>query len=201
MKEKDLAQLNIKVSKELHSKLKFLAQNSDKTMEKYINSILKQSAEVDFIDDGVKSSVIEDINKRLTNLEKVFLGNNINSVKGTAFTDQEAKNCTLFMKGLFNKIFQERNYTKINQCWKDFIPLVEKFSQWNHFYTLRLKEVMLIEDPDPWTGDELNELCLGNKCPCPIYSALREWSGCNDFPTQQSICDKGSDLVDSIEIK
>ena len=135
MKEKDLAQLNIKVSKELHGKLKYLAQNSDKTMEKYINSILKQSAEVDFIDEGVKSSVIEDINKRRTNLEKVFLGNNINSVKGTAFTDQEAKHCTLFMKGLFNKIFQERNYTKINQCWKDFIPLVEKFSQWNHFYT------------------------------------------------------------------
>ena len=201
MKENDLAQLNIKVSKQLHSKLKYLAQNSDKTMERYINSILKQSADEDFIDEGVKSSVIEDINKRLTNLEKVFLGNNLNSLKETAFTEQEAKNCTLFMKGLFNKIFHERNYTKPNDCWKDFIPLVEKFSQWNNFYTLRLKEVMLIEVPDPWTADELNELCLGNKCPCPIYSALKEWSGCFNFPSQQVICDKGSDLVNSIEIK
>ena len=201
MKENDLAQLNIKVSKQLHSKLKYLAQNSDKTMERYINSILKQSADEDFIDEGVKSSVIEDINKRLTNLEKVFLGNNLNAQKETAFTDQEAKNCTLFMKGLFNKIFHERNYIKPNDCWQDFIPLVEKFSQWNNFYTLRLKEVMLIEVPDPWTADELNELCLGNKCPCPIYSALKEWSGCFNFPSQQVICDKGSDLVNSIEIK
>tara|TARA_S200000501_G_C20376125_1_gene548400 strand:+ start:163 stop:426 length:264 start_codon:yes stop_codon:yes gene_type:complete len=64
----------------------------------------------------------------------------------------------------------------------------------------KLSATQLIEEPDPWTDDELNELCYGNKCPCPIYSGLKEWTGAKQFPTQQNICDRGDQLIESIEI-
>ena len=59
--------------------------------------------------------------------------------------------------------------------------------------TMTLQEIIL-------KADELNELCYGNKCPCPIYSGLKEWTGAKLFPTQQNICDRGDQLIESIEI-
>ncbi len=40
----------------------------------------------------------------------------------------------------------------------------------------------------------------GNKCQCPIYSGLKEWTGAKQFPTQQNICDRGVQLIESIDI-
>ena len=200
MPEEETKQLNIRVTSKLHNKLKFLAQDNEKTMGDYINKLLNQYADNDFAGDEFKGSVIKDINIRLSNLENILLGNNSGIVKETPFTAAEAKNCTYFMKGLFEKVIKQRDYKSSKAAWLDFIPLVEKYNQWNKFYTLRLKEILLIEEPDPWTDDELNELCYGNKCPCPIYSGLKEWTGAKQFPTQQNICDRGDQLIESIEI-
>ena len=169
-------------------------------MGDYINKLLNQYADDDFAGDELKGSVIKDINIRLSNLENILLGNNSGIVKETPFTVAEAKNCTYFMKGLFEKVIKQRDYKSSKEAWLDFIPLVEKYNQWNKFYTLRLKEILLIEEPDPWTDDELNVLCYGNKCPCPIYSGLKEWIRAKQFPTQQNICDRGDQLIESIEI-
>ena len=82
--------------------------------------------------------------------------------------------------------------------WNDFIPHVEQFDSWTSLLTARLKEVMLYEEPEPWTSDELNSLTKEKKCPCPIREALISWSNVKDFPNQQTICDRGEELVESI---
>ena len=53
---------------------------------------------------------------------------------------------------------------------------------------------MVSDNPDPWTGKELNDLA-DDKCNCPIRKALIDWTGQVDFPSQQEICDKGNLLL------
>ena len=73
MPEEETKQLNIRVSSKLHNKLKFLAQDNQKTMGDYINKLLNQYADEDFAGDDLKSNVIKDINIRLSNLENILL--------------------------------------------------------------------------------------------------------------------------------
>ena len=76
-------------------------------MGDYINKLLNQYADDDFAGDDLKGSVIKDINIRLSNLENILLGNNSGTVKETPFTAAEAKNCTYFMKGVFEKVINQ----------------------------------------------------------------------------------------------
>ncbi len=76
-------------------------------------------------------------------------------------------------------------YKKLNQkCFKsskesflDLLSHLKNFKQWNELATLRLNEVLLMDASEPWTGKELNELCLGDQIICPILLELSEWTG------------------------
>ena len=50
------------------------------------------------------------------------------------------------MKALFEKVIKQRDYKSSKEAWLDFIPLVEKYNQWNKFYTLRLKEILMMQN-------------------------------------------------------
>ena len=86
---------------------------------------------------------------------------------------------------------------------------IKCFSQWNKFYSLRLKEVLFIDDYDAFSSSELNQLSQGKVCSSPIRTGIINWiSGaekgeecsCADlnFPSIQEICEKGAVLVPSI---
>ena len=59
----------------------------------------------------------------------------------------------------------------------------------------RLEEIMLSDNPIPFTGKELNDLSCNVKCNCPIRKGLINWTGNINIPSQQEICDRGENLL------
>tara|TARA_Y100001968_G_scaffold292421_1_gene297602 strand:- start:268 stop:576 length:309 start_codon:yes stop_codon:yes gene_type:complete len=102
------------------------------------------------------------------------------------------------MRGVFQKTYNEKGFNSKKVAFLDFCQHVRGYQEWNEVLSLRLKEVMLMDDPDPFTGKELNDLCKGNKCNCPIRFGLINWTGLTEVPSQQEICDKGDELVNSL---
>ena len=102
------------------------------------------------------------------------------------------------MKSLFLKTSQKLNYSNNEEAFISLISQIEKFDQWNHTYSLRLKSVLL-GSAKPWSSSELNKLTLDRECECPIYAGLKIWTGSDEFPSQDLICDLGSSLVPIIE--
>ncbi len=141
-------------------------------------------------------------NIKLNTLVKQILSENTNSLTtddtSNRFSENDAKNCTNFMKSLFQKTSQRLNYPNHDEAFKSLIFQIEKFDQWNHTYSIRLKSVLL-SSGEPWTSSELNKLTLDRECECPIYAGLKIWSGSDEFPSQDLICDLGSSLVPIIE--
>ncbi|MBO8229868.1 hypothetical protein CU313_05625 [Prochlorococcus marinus str. MU1404] len=115
------------------------------------------------------------------------------------FSDRDALNCTKFMKALFNKKFELGVYNNKEIAFEEFIFYVEKFNQWDKIYTPKLKTVMLSESSEAWSSKELNLITSERNCECPIYAALKEWTGCSEFPSQDLICDLGKSLIPVIE--
>tara|TARA_Y100000994_G_C15613803_1_gene410016 strand:- start:521 stop:1045 length:525 start_codon:yes stop_codon:yes gene_type:complete len=166
---KKRTQLNINIDEELLRALKF------KALSRNIN-----------LNTLVKQILIEDT--------KLLTTNNTS----TGFSDKEAKNCTNFMKSLFQKTTQKLNYPNDKEAFNSLISLIKKYDQWNDSYTKRLKSVLL-GDGKPWTSSELNKLTISRGCECPIYAGLKIWTGSDEFPSQDLICDLGSSLVPIIE--
>ena len=77
----------------------------------------------------------------------------------------------------------------------DLLDSVKIFDDLNISCSNRFKEIILSDEPSPWTGSELNELAGEDKCNCPIRKGLIYWTGLTECPSQQEICDKGEDLV------
>ncbi len=102
------------------------------------------------------------------------------------------------MRALFKKVINKRKFKKQIYAWNDFIPHVEKFKEWSPPLTIRLKEILLFEDTEPYSPDELNHLTKNKQCPCPIREALVSWTNYKDIPDQQTICNEGKSLVDSL---
>ena len=192
------SQLNVLLDPSLLTKVKRDARKKGYTIAEYISELISQEpSEVD--NDKLKL-----LTKRVSNLET-----DIYSVKKDCpgqskknatrpFTKEESKNCTDFMRLIFKKVIEHKNLKSQVAGWKDFLPHVEKFDSWTPLLTNRLKEVMLFEEPEPWTSTELNTLTKEKQCPCPIREALISWSRVKDFPNQQTICDRGEELVASI---
>ena len=141
-------------------------------------------------------------NIKLNTLVKQILSENTNSFNAvdttSRFSDNDAINCTNFMILLFQKTSQKLNYPNNEEAFKSLISQIEKFDQWNHTYSIRLKSVLL-SSAEPWTSSELNKLTLDRECECPIYAGLKIWTGSDEFPSQDLICDLGGSLVPIIE--
>jgi len=192
------SQLNVLLDPSLLTKVKRDARKKGYTISEYISELIsKEPSEI-------KNDELKLLTNRVSNLEEdiYIVKNNCpgQSNKKTIrpFTKEESKNCTNFMRLIFKKVIEQKKIKSQIAGWNDFLPHVEKFDSWTSSLTVRLKEVMLFEEPEAWTSEELNSLTKQKKCPCPIREALISWSNVKDFPNQQTICDRGEELVESI---
>ena len=191
------SQFNIKISKELLIKVKRQAMMSGKSLTEHITDLVTKSLSDNDLQNIDLSSVnkIEDLEKRLLSLESIVTNREYLSQKLKPFTNSEAINCTKFMRAVFDKELEKRNYDDKSEAFDDFFKSVQVYDGLNKSFTDRLKEIMLSDKPSPWTGRELNELTGEYKCNCSIRKGLIHWTGKTECPSQQEICDKGEDLL------
>ena len=191
------SQFNIKISKDLLIKVKRQAMMSGKSLTEHITDLVTKSLSDNYIQNIDSSSVnkIEDLEKRLLSLESIVTNREYLSQKLKPFTNSEAINCTKFMRAVFDKELEKRNYDDKSEAFDDFFKSVQVYDGLNKSFSDRLKEIMLSDKPSPWTGRELNELTGEDKCNCSIRKGLIHWTGKTECPSQQEICDKGEELL------
>ena len=191
------SQFNIKISKDLLVRIKRQATMSGKSLTEHITDLVSNSlSENDIHDDQTSATKkINDLEERLLTLESIVRNREYLSQNLKPFTNSEAINCTKFMRGVFYKELEKRNFDSEFDAFDDFFQSVQVFGKLNKFFSDRLKEIMLSDNPTPWTGKELNELTAGDKCNCSIRKGLINWTGKTEFPSQQEICDKGEELL------
>ena len=191
------SQFNIKISKDLLIKVKRQAMMSGKSLTEHITDLVTKSLSENVNQNIDLSAVnkIENLEKRLLSLESIVSNREYLSQKLKPFTNSEAINCTKFMRAVFDKELEKRNYDDKFEAFDDFFKSVQVFDGLNKSFSDRLKEIMLSDKPSPWTGKELNELTGEDKCNCSIRKGLIRWTGKTECPSQQEICDKGEELV------
>ena len=191
------SQFNIKISKDLLIQVKRQAMMSGKSLTEHITDLVTKSLSDNDIQNIDLSSVnkIEDLEKRLLSLESIVTNREYLSQKLKPFTNSEAINCTKFMRAVFDKELEKRNYDDKSEAFDDFFKSVQVYGGLNKSFSDRLKEIMLSDKPSPWTGRELNELTGEDKCNCSIRKGLIHWTGKTECPSQQEICDKGEELL------
>ncbi len=193
------SQFNIKISKDLLIRVKRQAMMSGKSLTEHITDLVTNSLSEDDIKNTHLSSVdkIKDLEKRILSLESTVKNREYLSQKLKPFTNSEAINCTKFMRGVFYKELQKRNFDNKSEAFEDFLQSLQVYDELNKSFSDRLKEIMLSDKPSPWTGEELNELTGKDKCNCLIRKGLINWTGKIECPSQQEICDKGEELLSS----
>ena len=191
------SQFNIKISKDLLIRVKRQSMMMGKSLTEHITDLITKSLSQDSIENTNLSSVdkIKDLEERLLSLESIVRNREYLSKKLKPFTNEEAINCTKFMRGVFYKELERRNFDNKYDAFDDFFRSVQTFNQLNKAFSDRLKEIMLSDKPSPWTGKELNELTGGDKCNCSIRKGLINWTGLTGCPSQQEICEKGEELL------
>ena len=191
------SQFNIKISKDLLIKVKRQAMMSGKSLTEHITDLVTKSLSDNDNQNIDLSSVnkIKNLEKRLLSLESIVSNREYLSQKLKPFTNSEAINCTKFMRAVFDKELEKRNYDDKSEAFDDFLQSVQVFDGLNKLFSDRLKEIMLSDKPSPWTGRELNELTGEDKCNCSIRKGLIHWTGKTECPSQQEICDKGEELL------
>ena len=191
------SQFNIKISKDLLIKVKRQAMMSGKSLTEHITELVTNSLSENNTQNAHSSSAIniKDFEDRLLTLESIVRNREYLSQKLKPFTNSEAINCTKFMRGAFYKELEKRNFDNKSDAFDDFFQSVQIFRDLSKSFSDRLKEIMLSDQPTPWTGAELNELTAGDKCNCSIRKGLIHWTGVTECPSQQEICDKGEELL------
>ena len=191
------SQFNIKISKDLLIRVKRQAMMSGKSLTEHITDLVTNSLSHDDVQNNDLSlaNKIKDLEERLLSIESIVINREYLSKKLKPFTNSEAINCTKFMRGLFDKELEKRNFCNKSVAFDDFLESVKVYGQLNDSFCDRLKEVMLSDKPSPWTGKELNELTGEDKCNCSIRKGLINWTGEKGCPSQQEICDKGEELL------
>ena len=200
------SQLNINIDPALLLELKEKARIEGKTVTSFISELLSKT---------LKSQTTKPLSEKVTILEEKidFLEDKINKIlspqkKITPFNNSEAKNCSEFIRALFYKQIKRSKIDNRKQAYEQLLSHIKCFHQWDDFYSLRLKEVLFIDDYEPFSSSELNSLTTGKECPCPIRTGLINWINdkelgkCSreneEFPSQQEICDEGPKILGNI---
>ena len=191
------SQFNIKISKDLLIRIKRQAMMSGKSLTEHITDLLTKSLSDNDIQNIDLSSVnkIEDLEKRLLSLESIVSNREYLSQKLKPFTNSEAINCTKFMRAVFDKELEKRNYDDKSEAFDDFLRSVKVYYELSNKFCDRLRDIMLSDKASPWTGRELNELTGEDECNCSIRKGLIHWTGKTEYPSQQEICDRGEELL------
>ena len=199
-------QLNVSIDPELLQKIKETAKLSGKSLVVFVSDCLTNQLK------GVSTNSIDsrfsDIEDRINSLEESILFITNKSQKKTPFTPEEAKKFNEFIKAVFKKELQKKQYKSSKHAWNDLLSHINCFEQWNETCSFRLKESLFIEDGDPLSSDEMNLLHKGKICPSPIRTGIINWINnskkgkccCSNkkFPSEELICEKGSVLVKNL---
>ena len=139
---------------------------SGKSLTEHITELIKRSLSENNIQNSEFNSInkIKDLEDRLLNLESVVRNREYLSKKLKPFTNSEAINCTNFMRGIFDQEIEKRNFTDRNDAFDDLFKYIKIYDQLNQPFIDRFKEIMISDNPVPWTGKELNELIGEDKC-------------------------------------
>ncbi len=173
---------------------------SGNTLTEHIVNLITSSLDDEVADKGSSKDInchLVDISQRLSRVESAIQNYDYLNQGLTPFTDREAIKCSEFMREVFLKTVEKKGYSCKTKAFSDFCTHLNGYEKWNKNLSLRLKEVMLMDDPEPFTGDQLNDLASGDKCNCPIRFGLINWTGNSNVPSQQEICDKGRDLLNA----
>ena len=191
------SQFNIKISKDLLIRLKRRAMMSGKSLTEYITDLINNDLSENEIEQNNLSLVndVKDFEERLVILESIVGNREYLSKKLTPFTNKEAINCTKYMRGVFYKELEKRNYDDKAEAFDELLKSVKAFDDLDDSSSYRLREIILSDNPNPYSGKELNELSGDDKCNCPIRKGLISWTGSRVIPSQQEICDKGENLL------
>ena len=191
------SQFNIKISKDLLIRVKRHAMMSGKSLTEHITDLVTNSLADNDIQDTHLSLLnkIKDFEKRIFSLESIVRNREYLSQPPKPFTNSEAINCTNFMRGVFYKELEKRNYDDKAEAFDELLKTVKAFDDLDDSSSYRLREIILSDNPNPYSGKELNELSGDDKCNCPIRKGLISWTGSRVIPSQQEICDKGEKLL------
>ncbi len=186
-------QLNFEINVDKFKNLKKSALSKGVSITELLNKLIDN-----YLADNKNNEYQENVEIKLIKkrLEKIEMQN---KKKVSPFTNQEAINCTNFMKTLFQRVCDDKYSKNKNIAWIEFIDKVQRFEQWDDQYEKRLKGILINNEFEPWREEELNKLTMNKNCQCPIYAGLWSWSSCENFPSQQEICDKGEFLVPKLE--
>ncbi len=131
------SQFNIKISKDLLTKIKKQAMMSGKSLTEHITDLVTKSLSEnnfpkseDFYNDRFVA-----LEQRFLNIESIVSNIEYLSQKLKPFTNPEAINCKRFMKGLFEKEVEKRNFVDKNQAFDDFFNHLLNYVQVDHFPT------------------------------------------------------------------
>ena len=186
-------QLNFEINVDKFKNLKKSALSKGVSITELLNKLIDN-----YLADNKNNEYQENVEIKLIKkrLEKIEMQN---KKKVSPFTNQEAINCTNFMKTLFQRVCDDKYSKNKNIAWIEFIDKVQRFEQWDDQYEKRLKGILINNEFEPWREEELNKLTMNKNCQCPIYAGLWSWSSCENFPSQQEICDKGEFLVPKLK--
>ena len=173
------SQFNVKISKDLLIRVKRRAMMSGKSLTEYITDLIRNDLSDNEIEQNNFSlfNNARDFEERLMILESIVGNREYLSKKLTPFTNKEAINCTKYMRGVFYKELEKRKYDDKADAFDEFLNSVKAFDDLDDSSSYRLREIILSDNPNPYSGKELNELSSDNKCNCPIRKGLISWTG------------------------
>jgi len=201
-------QLNINIDPDLLKEIKASARKSGKSLVEYVNDLFRNH---------LHNDVSGDMEIRLSNYEKrlKFIEENIlldikKNKKISNFTPLEAENFNDFVKAIFKKELKRKQYNSPTDAWHELVSHLNCFDKWDERCSLRLKEILFIDDGDALNSDEMNSLKESEMCPSPIRTGIINWINnsekgqccCSnsDFPSEKLIREKGSRLISEIDI-
>ena len=201
-------QLNINIDPDLLKEIKASARKSGKSLVEYINDLFRKELHNDASGDiEIRLSNHE---KRLQFIEENILSDIKQNMKISDFTPQEAENFNDFVKAIFKKELKRKQYNSPTDAWHELVSHLNCFDKWDERCSLRLKEILFIDDGDALNSDEMNSLKESEMCPSPIRTGIINWINnsekgqccCSnsDFPSEKLIREKGSRLISEIDI-
>lgn len=179
-------QLNIKIPEELLDKLRLQARFKGTTVTQYLIDLVNSSLGVD--SELTINPQLDLINNRLKLIESKLDSISKKSHKDTPFTELEALNLSNYIKSLFSHNIEAKNFINKKEAWLDYLSSNSISDQISKIFMLRLKEIVLFDDPDMWTVEELDEITFKEKKLEEILESLFLWSDINNPPSLQSIC-------------
>ncbi len=202
-------QLNINIDPGLLTSLKQEAIRSGQTLTQFVSAIISKEISqqaTNLPHSNLNEDRLNQLEERVNILQSQlgFLQD-----RNKQLSEQDAQNISDFIREAFYKISRIKGIEIRSEAFNSLIEHLSCFDTWNDIFTLRLKEVLFMEDGDPLRVSELNDLNKSTQCGFILRTAFINWintevndCSCSDlrFPTEDQICNYGPKVVDQVVI-